>query len=114
MSETKHYKGKLIPLDIIDNVEHTAQLILRGENIAPDTESYEHYTDQLYDMLGYDYLTTNDMIYQVQREECDPYDDIINATKNDDGSIDFEVKYSNGGCCFSEALEEAVGKMENK
>ena len=37
----------------------------------------------------------------------------IEATQNDDGTIDYEVKYYNGGCSREEAIAEAVQKLDN-
>ena len=40
--------------------------------------------------------------------------DIFNAHDNNDGTIDYEVLYYNGGCSFDEAVEYAIDNMKSK
>ena len=55
-----------------------------------------------------DAVEIDGQIYTVEKEYADPDVDIFKSTKNDDGTIDFEVKYYNGGCCFNEAIDAAL------
>ena len=48
---------------------------------------------------GYVYLAEYKDVY---------YDDILRANRNDDGTVDFEIKYYNGGMGFREAIEESL------
>lgn len=88
MSETVYYKGKLIP---------TGKTLVEFDSNAEDI--YDHYLDA---------VEIDGMIYTVEKRYADPYEDIFNSTKNEDGTIDFEVKYYNGGCSFNEAIEQAI------
>ena len=45
------------------------------------------------------------------KETIDPNDDIIRAALNEEGSIDFEVKYYNGGASMQEAIVSALKKL---
>ncbi len=47
----------------------------------------------------------------VSEDDIDGYADIFNASKNEDGTIDFLLRYYNGGCSFNEALTTAINKM---
>lgn len=47
----------------------------------------------------------------ISEDDIDDYADIFNASKNEDGTIDFLLKYYNGGCSFDEALTTAIDKM---
>ena len=47
----------------------------------------------------------------ISEDDIDDYADIFNASKNEDGTIDFLLKYYNGGCSFDEALTTAINKM---
>lgn len=88
MSETVHYKGKLKPTGKTEE-EYCGE----GDDI------YDHY---------YKAVIVHGMVYEVEKEEIDPYSDLLISNKNEDGTIDFEVKYHNGGCSFNEAIEEAT------
>ncbi len=88
MSETVHYKGKLTP---------TGKTLAEFDPNAVDI--YDHY---------YDAVEIDGMVYAVEKTDIDPDYDIFNSTKNEDGTIDFEVKYYNGGCGFNEAIDEAL------
>ena len=87
MSETVHYKGRLIPTGKTE------------KEYCGDGDIFDHY---------YDAVVIEGMVYTVEKINIDPDFDIFNSTKNEDGSIDFEVKYYNGGCSFNEAIDEAV------
>lgn len=88
MSETVHYKGKLTP---------TGKTLAEFDPNADDI--YDHY---------YNAVEIDGMVYTVEKTDIDPDYDIFNSTKNEDGTIDFEVKYYNGGCGFNEAIDEAL------
>ena len=88
MSETVHYKGKLTP---------TGKTLSEFDNSADDI--YDHY---------YKAVLIDDQVYTVEKEEVEPYEDVFLSSKNEDGTIDFEVKYYNGGCSFNEAIDEAI------
>ena len=47
----------------------------------------------------------------ISEDYIDDYADIFNASKNEDGTIDFLLRYYNGGCSFDEALNTAINKM---
>lgn len=107
MSETEHRVGKLTPVEINGTIEETAEAILKADGVEPK-EYYDTFLDQLEDVGYRQYVITDGKIYKVDMAEIDPYNDIFNATHNEDGTIDFEVKYYNGGCSFNEAIEEAI------
>ena len=109
MSDTVHYKGKLIPVATEDTLEATAKRVMKEEG----TELKDWVDDWRYifdDNFYREYIIIDDKIYKADYKELNSYDDIMNATINEDGSIDFEIKYYNGGCGFCEALEESVEK----
>jgi hypothetical protein len=113
MSRTEHHLGKLIPVELTGTVEETCKSILKEMDI-PESIWFDNFREQLEDECYKKYLVTDDAIYKIESEEIDPYEDIAKATKNEDGSISFEVKYYNGGCGFSEAIEAAIERMHSK
>ncbi len=51
-------------------------------------------------------------LYGAQEREVLQFNDLFEAKKNTDGTIDFLVQYYNGGYCFEEAVEEALDNMK--
>lgn len=47
----------------------------------------------------------------VYEDNIDDYEDIFHASKNEDGTIDFLLRYYNGGSSFDEALIIAINKI---
>ena len=99
MSETEHYTGKLIPTG------KSVEQYMEGVEISKYCDTaIEHFNEVLSD----DAIDVNGLVFEIKRERINPYEDIMLATKNEDGSYDFEVKYYNGGCGFGEAIETAI------
>lgn len=88
MSETKHYKGKLIP---------TGKTLAEFDPNAADI--YDHYEDA---------VLIDGLVYTVEKQSIDPWGDLFKSNQTADGTIDFEVKYYNGGCGFNEAIDYSL------
>lgn len=88
MSEDVHYKGKLTPT---------------GKTLKEFDPGAECITDNHY----YNAVEIDGQIFTVEKVEISN-SECFNSTENEDGTIDFEVKYYNGGCSFNEAIEEAL------
>tara|TARA_Y100000310_G_scaffold315229_1_gene365538 strand:- start:363 stop:674 length:312 start_codon:yes stop_codon:yes gene_type:complete len=99
MSETEHFKGKLKPTgkDITTYVE--------GHKIPEYYEDEKEYFD---DHLCEHAVNIAGQVYEIERAEYENHDDIFESSINADGSIDFQVRYYNGGIGFSEALDYAI------
>ena len=99
MSHTEHFKGKLTP---------TGKTITEymGDVEIPTyyDDEREYFNDEFQDKA----IEIDGEVYSVERNEYDDAGDIFESTKNEDGTIDFQVKYHNGGCGFGEALGEAL------
>jgi len=99
MSEVEHIRGKLRP---------TGKTI---EEYVGDIElSYPYSTIDEYFRENFYRVATEveGLVYTIVSENIEPYGDIFNSIKGEDGSYTFEIKYYNGGCGFEEALEEAL------
>ena len=99
MSETEHYKGKLKPTG------KTVDQYMEGV-VVPEyySNKEDYFRDEMYETT----IEISGEVYEITREYVPEYEDIFTATLCEDYTIDFEVKYYNGGCGFGEALEEAV------
>jgi len=104
MSETVHYTGKLIPTG--KTVDQYMENIELSKYCTTKREHFE-------DILSDDAIEIDGFVFDITKESIDPYSDIMIATKNEDGSYNFEVKYYNGGCGFSEAIEYSLKAIDN-
>lgn len=103
MSETVHYKGKLTPTN-----KTTGQYLV-DNNVDISRYDYEGGAyDCLEENFGMNTTEIDGKVFLVEYENVDLEQEIMSASKNEDGTIDFEVKFYNGGCGFSEAIEQSV------
>jgi len=109
MSETVHYKGKLVPITVQHESPQEAAIgILLKHNIKLNPE-YDSCIQQLDEEVeDQKYFVRGKILYKIETTELDPDDDIMHAEINTDGSIDFEVKYYNGGGDLTEALDQSI------
>lgn len=111
MSSTVHYKGILKKVERLEgeSLEEQCKRLLENKELPSYFDSYQEYlTDLFYKSM----VIHNDTIYKAEKEEIDPDNDIFNATLKDNGEIEFEVRYYNGGCSFDEAIEEAFKNID--
>lgn len=121
MSETVHYKGKLVRLNKNgeDYRDIVKQLIVskHDRNYFYETlETYksfytideEIYQNLLDDDFYKEYYINNENLYKVEKRYVDMDIDIFNSEIVNDNEIKFEVKYYNGGCGLNEALDLAI------
>lgn len=111
MSETVHYKGVLKKVEKFEgeSLEEQCKRLLRNKDLPSYHDSYKEY---LIDQYYHEMTIQNDIVYRIEKEEVDPDGDIFKANMNDNGEIEFEVRYYNGGCGFNEAIEKAIKNIE--
>lgn len=104
MSDTVHYKGKLTPTGKTISGYIGDDYLKSG-----DYSSAEDYFNDNYYQAAIEY---DGHVFEVEKEEVDTDSDsdIFVSSKNKDGSINFEVRYYNGGCGFDKAIDEALKK----
>lgn len=110
MSETVHYKGILKKVEKQDGetLEEQCKRLLENKELPSYCDSYEEYIlDEYYREI----VIHKGVIYRVEKEGVDPDGDFFNASIKENGEIEFEVRYYNGGCSFNEAIEEAIKKI---
>lgn len=111
MSETVHYKGILRKVERYDDetLEEQCKRLLEGKELPSYCDSYEEFfLDEYYQKA----VIQDGVIYRVEKNDVDPDSEIFRVNKINDYEIEFEVRYYNGGCSFSEAIEEAFDNME--
>jgi hypothetical protein len=112
MSETEHFKGKLIKVELEESLEKTCEKILNEHGVKDN--GYFESIILLFEDFFYtkEYAIVDDVLYKLNFKRIEDEESIFTSEQNEDGSIDFEVKYYNGGCGFNEALEEALENIK--
>ena len=112
MSDMVHYRGVLYEIhpQSGETLQDTAKKIFHKR------WDYPHSTnkgDWIKTLCAYseDYITFKYKLFKICKHEITPDDDIISAAFNEEGSIDFEVKYYNGGSSMQEAIESALKQL---
>jgi hypothetical protein len=113
MSKTEHRKGTLTPVGIngqtVEEKYKAACNHLGGTKLPTYRSTWEEYFDD----VGYRKMFFyNDVFYEIHQEEVDPDNTIANAIQNNDGTVDFEVRWHNGGASFDEVLVDAFAKAD--
>ena len=114
MSETVHYKGTATKVEVPDGktLNEVADQILKDRNIKL-TSYYDSavvcLSEELYNEYFYHPMVNT--LYKITKSEHDLEEEIIRADYNQDGNINYELKYYNGGAGFNECLEEAFDKL---
>jgi len=107
-----NYKGKLTEVKFHDHhgAEHVAMEILKNrfkaKRFARGLGHYDTWVEYLTDEFYTDYHVMNDNVYEVTCNESSdsPSDCIINP----DGTIDFNVRFHDGGASLSDAIGWAM------
>ena len=114
MSDTRHHRGTLTKVSNPDKLtgEEMMKAILAAEEI--EIESYyanvaECFADELRDR--YFYHAGTDIVYELDDNEVDPYDDTIHAQRVDENTVSYELRFYDGGTYFTECLGEAVDNL---
>jgi hypothetical protein len=111
MSETVHYKGVLRKVERLEGetLEEQCKRLLEDKELPSYFDSYQEFLlDEYYNKM----TIQNSIVYSVEKEDVDPDGDIFNASIEENGEIQFEVRYYNGGCGFDEAIEEAIKNIK--
>jgi len=116
MSETVHFRGKLKKIEVEDLDAFKKEAVDNYFKTAPTPNWYEgDYEDFFDDDFCEKYIVDKGSVYEIlSKEVTDADGDIYIANANSEGTIDYEVRYYNGGCGFSEAIEDALERMEKK
>lgn len=118
MSNYEHIKGKLRLINYLNcNLEETCKMVLCEYDIKPNAGSepddhYDSYEIQLTDEMYEEYVVWKGNLYQVTESENIEEYDVYIASRNNDGSINYEICYYNGGQSFNEAIETAMDNID--
>jgi hypothetical protein len=118
MSDDETRVGKLKKTDLTVK-EVVDKYLAEHEEELPSIEKYYTFPDSYEDFfrceLSSEYVLQNDTVYEVIEENAIPdYGDIYEASENSDGTINYVLRYYNGGCGFEEAIITALDRMKEK
>lgn len=102
MSETEHKRGKLNPTG------KTLEQFLEGVEIPDIYDSKKEFFDDEFYRKAY---LISGIVFEVDEEELDQDEDIFTSSHGNSGEIHFEIKFYNGGCSHSEAMDEALKEI---
>lgn len=78
-----------------------------------DTYVPEDYINDFIDETYLDYVLLDDNIYKIVELNDLEYDNIYDLHNNKDGTMNFILRYYEGGESFEEAIEEAYERMKD-
>jgi len=120
MSETVTFKGTIKKLEIPDHLSLTDKIEYFNENISRlNRFNYYYESSELtledcfrdhYWNQPEKYIIISDDIYEVLSIKNIAYEPIFEGSRNHDNSIDFLVRYYNGGTDFEEVIQEVINK----
>ena len=116
MSQTETIRGKIRLVKRADgeslNVACLRVIVAADKNTdLPDY--YEDYVEYLRTEID-THFVYKDELYEITEEEDLSDDDIFEANKNPDGTINFIVQYYNGSCGFHEAIQRSLDKLNEE
>lgn len=116
MSEYVRYKGKIKPLGNVLDLEDFAEKCLREclseERYSKLENYYNTKVEFLADECYKSFLISHGVLYEIlEKKDLSCEYDMFEATELSDGTVEYQVMYYNGGCGFSEAIEEALNRL---
>ena len=106
MSETVAYRGKAEKLDLKGTIEEICQQAIGKKRDGYQGTFEEYVRDELY----HEYVIVGDGLYRVKMESLGEQD-VMLAEQKPDGTIELFLQFYNGGCTINEAIEVAIGRM---
>lgn len=115
MSDMVHYKGKIRKVDKLpgESLEDVCERVARQHGFTSLSRWCDSWEELVLDEAYEECAVVDDELFLVEnKKRVFNEQDVFHASKNQDGSLDFEVLYYNGGTSFNEAIERALHNME--
>lgn len=116
MSETVHHKGTATKVTIPNNksLEDFCLELILDRHSRHFIEYYDSYVECLCNdfSLEFYYHKETDTLYKLDNKEYDLDDEIIEAKKQENGTINYELRYYNGGAGFHECMDQAFNEIK--
>jgi hypothetical protein len=119
MSYTEFHTGKLYRVKIEHDIEDTCRTIAKrfdidlGEDWKEEfRDNFNEYANKRGDAKEEYFIHGEDLYRVIDHEEREDEEYFMKLDRNPDGSISFIGQFYNGGTCFSEMLEDALGGLK--
>jgi len=111
MSEMEAYTGTLeeVKLDPGQTIEDKMKEIVDKNGLTIDESFHDDVEEYFRETFYNEYIILDGKIFKIKNLEDG---DIYQAKKNPDNTINFTVRYYNGGCSFEEAIEKACKNLK--
>lgn len=112
MGAKVHVTGKLRPIDTYATLYDNCKFILSitGRlNTGPSHQTVEQQINSCYNFIDFAYIIINGGLYEiVERQDLTPSFSEYTASRNDDNTIDFDIKYYTSNLDFDKAIGLAL------
>lgn len=115
MSETETNKGTLVPITNLPDIstEDNAREICSRLGFEKG-KYHESWMECLEDRAYRQVHFRDGIFYEIRNTRMDDDFEIIEGTKNEDGSYDYFLRWYNGGASMSEVLDDAIDKADRE
>ena len=114
MSDYEAHYGKIKKVETELSCEKFAKqefIKLTGKDTLPNY--CDNFIEALRDESEEFYFTDSD-IYKIENTELDGDADVFQYKELDDNSIEYNLRFYNGGTCLSERIEKILSKVSKK
>ena len=113
MSEQEAHVGKLklIFTGTEEEIEEFCKDKIHSDYNGIENEYFDSYTEMFEEELYRKFVIINNSIYEILEDTHLNYNDIFEASLNEDGTISYICSYYNDGYSFSEAIEECLDNI---
>lgn len=112
MSDYELHQGKIKMVETDLSSEDFAKqefIRLTGKNVIPNY--YDNFIEALREESE-EFYFVNSKIYRIENNELDGDSDIFQYKKLEDTSIEYTLRFYNGGTDLSEQIEEIINKVD--
>ena len=112
MSGIVHFKGKITEINPRQEktLEQIATSIVNDRGFeVPDY--YDTNLQYLTEEISKEFIIINEKFYKIEKEDV-MWEENVKAEINEDGSINFDVKFHNGGKSIEDAIEKAINNLK--
>lgn len=113
MSDYEAHYGKIKKVETELSCEEFAKqefIKITDKEVLP--KGYNNFIEALRDESEEFYFTDSD-IYKIENNELDSDSDIFQYKELEDNSIEYNLRFYNGGTCLSEQIKEIIARVNS-
>ena len=106
MSDYENKRGKLVPMyrDVCCSLAEKCRKLANEKGW--DIEEYYDYKEMIAEEGYKTHHIFNGQLFEIISEDIDPYSEIAEGVIMPDGSIEFVLRWYNGGACMHKMLDD--------